>query len=42
MQNVKVRCSLTLFAADTKKLNDSKLYNVHNDSIYTASRIENT
>ena len=41
MQNVKFRGPFALFAVDAKKSNDSKLYNVHNGSIYSASRIEN-
>ena len=35
------RGPLAFFAANAKKSNDSKLYNVHNGSIYGASRIEN-
>ena len=42
MQNVKFRGPLPLFAVDAKKSNNSKLYSVHNGSIYGASRIENT
>ena len=41
MQNEKFRGRLVLFAADVKKSNDSKLYIVHNGSMYNASRIEN-
>ena len=41
--NVKFRGSPALFAANAKKKSkDSKLYSVHNGSIYSASRIENT
>ena len=36
-----IRGLLPLFVADAKKSNDSKLYSVHNGSIYGASRIEN-
>ena len=42
MQNVNFKDPLAPFAADAKKSNDSKLYSVHNGSIYGASRIENT
>ena len=41
MQNVKFRGPLALFVTNAKKSNDSKLYSVHNGSIYGASRIEN-
>ena len=42
MQNVKFRGPLALLQLMQKKSNDSKLYSVHNGSIYGASRIENT
>ena len=42
MQNVKFRCVLALFAIDETKSNYSKLYTVHNGSIYGASRTGNT
>ena len=42
MQNVKFRCALALSIADAKKSNHSKLYSIHNGSIYGASRIGNT
>ena len=43
MQNVKFICILALSAVDAKKeSNHSKLYSIHNGSIYTASRTVNT
>ena len=45
MRNLDAKCEvqglLALFAANAKKSNNSKLYSVHNGSIYDASRIEN-
>ena len=41
MQNVKFRCAFALFAPNAKKSNNSKLYSIYNDSMYSASRIVN-
>ena len=42
MQNVKFICVHVLSIANAKKSNHSELYNVHNGSIYDASRRGNT
>ena len=42
MLNIKFKCAKALCATNAKRSNHSELYNVHNGSIYGASRNKNT